>query len=93
MFVLAPLLMVNQTGGGKGKRVPAGQFSADVRTGIAVMRYLIEPDSDGRAPGILAVDTLRDPAFRAVVQPSVTMSCPSNQMELRERFTNQPARS
>lgn len=88
---LVPLLFASQTAAGKGNR-PAGQFSADVRTLVAAMRYLIESDAGGRSPDALAKETLPASAFQAMGQPADSVSSSSDQMRLPKCLTNRPAR-
>jgi hypothetical protein len=76
----------------KGDRVPAGQLSADMRSLVAALRYLLEPDLDDEVYR-LATYQPRIFAVQTTLQPSATLGCSSNQMQMAEPFTNRPARS
>ena len=76
-----------------GSRVPAGQFSADMRSLVAAVRYLLEPDPDDEMYRLATYQPLRTFAVQSSPQPSATLGCSSNQMQMIEPFTNRPARS
>ena len=87
LFLLAP-----EGDGRKSHRVPAGQFSADIRSLFAAVRYLIDPVGDephipvtrGRAGTF---------ALRPLMLPHPLYGDSSNQVAMPEPFTNRPARS
>ena len=64
---------------GVGSRVLAGQFPADMRTLVAAVRYLLEPDQDVEVYR-LATSQLRTFAVQTTLQPSATLGCSSNQI-------------
>lgn len=78
---------------GKGGRVPARQFMADLRTLAAVMNYLVEPDGNPTPSAALPSRNAGGLAVRAASLPVTTLVISSNQMEMPEPFTNRPARS
>jgi len=91
--VTATWLFSGDSSARMGDRVPAGQFSADMRSLVEAMRYLVEPDSDDESPCAPPSDILRGFAFQATGQPSAAFSYSSNQIELPGLFTNRPART
>ena len=82
-------------GGGSGmaSRFPAGQFAADLRSLVAVMRFLTEPDGDDAAPTTPLGAGLRGLALQATGRPAATFVSSSHQQEIPESLTNRPARS
>jgi hypothetical protein len=77
-------------GGATGHRTPAGQFRADLRSLVAVTRYLME--TDGNAPGQASPPVQPPPGFvlRAVDIPSPSLVESPGRMP--EPLTNRPAR-
>ena len=78
---------------GNGGRFTARQFTADLRTLAAAMRYLVEPDGGTTPPAVLASNFAGALSLQAPSLPVATLVCSSNQMEMPEPFTNRPARS
>ena len=76
----------------KGVRVPAGQFSADMRSLAAELRYLLEPDPDDEPSRVATNETPSILTVQATAQPSATFGYSSNQTRMSEPSTNRPAR-
>lgn len=78
---------------GEGARFAARQFTADLRTLAAAMRYLVEPDGGTPPPAMLVSNNSGGLALQATSLPVASLVLTSNQMEMPECSTNRPARS
>lgn len=76
-----------------GWRIPAGQFSADLRSLAAAMHYLMEPDVTGALPTGQGNQASPGLVQQTGGQPLATLNSSSNQMVGDESLTNRPARS
>jgi hypothetical protein len=76
---------------GKDNRLPAGQFSADLRTLAGALSYLFEPDGDATRQGATAPTHENELVMQTISKPSATFGNSSNQMETLQPFTNRPA--
>ena len=85
LFLLAP-----EGDGRKSHRVPAGQFSADIRSLFAAVRYLVDPAGDEPPVTRSRAGTF---ALKPLMPPHPAYRYSSNQVAMPEPFTNRPARS
>jgi len=78
---------------GSGRRIPAGQCYADLRSLAAAMRYLIEPDASGAFPTRVVGDDSPGLVGETGSQRLATFNSSSKRMVGEMPTTNRPARS
>jgi len=71
--------------------LPAGQFSADVLTFVAALRYLLDPDPDNGSQRATTFNNHSTFAVQETGHQTAAFGYSSNQMQTSKPFTNWPA--